>query len=63
MKFWVLSPRILALPTKVRKTPAAKLASRPLHAAPMAMPTPARRAAKLVVDSRGRGLLLLAMAT
>jgi len=88
VKFWMLSPRILALPTNVRtlssvvkfvtnspisstvprmpraemksptlkgrrmrrKTPAARLARRPLHAAPMAMPTPARRAAKLVVS-------------
>lgn len=31
-------------------TPAARLASRPLHAAPIAMPTPAMRAAKLVVS-------------
>ena len=30
--------------------PAARLASSPLHAAPMAMPTPAKRAAKLVVS-------------
>ena len=34
----------------IRKAPAAKLASRPLQAAPMAMPAAASRAAKLVVS-------------
>jgi hypothetical protein len=34
-----------------RKTPAAKLANRPLHAAPTAIPTPASNAANVVVST------------
>jgi hypothetical protein len=89
LKFWMVSPKILALPIRVmtlsgvssavanipssltvpvipatvtksptlkglstiRKAPAAKFDSRPPQAAPMAMPMPATRAAKLVVST------------
>jgi hypothetical protein len=51
----VMPPPLMKSPTlkgrrMIRKAPAAKLASRPLQAAPMAMPAAASRAAKLVVS-------------